>query len=82
MQQLEIFSLPNPCIGVCQVNNQGYCQGCWRSRQERQSWQQLTNSNKVAVLALAKQRRLRYLRSLLASKQPAPTQELQEAFNF
>lgn len=27
MEQLEIFPLQSPCIGVCEVNNKGYCKG-------------------------------------------------------
>ena len=35
MEQLEIFPLQSPCIGVCEVNNKGYCKGCLRNREER-----------------------------------------------
>ncbi|OZB37850.1 MAG: oxidoreductase, partial [Alishewanella sp. 34-51-39] len=27
MDQLELFELPNPCIGVCESNQRGYCKG-------------------------------------------------------
>ncbi|MDO5059238.1 MAG: DUF1289 domain-containing protein, partial [Neisseria sp.] len=25
MEQNDFFAIPSPCIGVCQVNNKGYC---------------------------------------------------------
>lgn len=36
--QKELFSLPNPCIGICQSGPGGYCIGCFRSRDERFNW--------------------------------------------
>lgn len=50
MEQLELFPLPNPCIGVCQANNKGYCHGCLRSRKERQKWYAMNNTEKHHVL--------------------------------
>ena len=44
MEQLEFFEIPSPCIGVCQVNNKGYCKGCFRSRDERVYWHQVDNA--------------------------------------
>lgn len=61
MQQIEIFDIPSPCKGICLVNNRGYCKGCYRSRDERFSWNSLTNSQKKKVLSLCQQRYKRYL---------------------
>jgi len=41
--QIEMFEIDNPCIGVCQSNKKGYCFGCLRSREERQLWLRMTN---------------------------------------
>ena len=38
MQQLEFFDIASPCIGVCQSGPNGYCLGCFRSRDERLHW--------------------------------------------
>ena len=57
MDQQELFPLKNPCVGVCKANDKGYCQGCLRSRQERQVWQALNNPQKRHVLRLCFQRR-------------------------
>jgi len=46
MEQLEFFSIPSPCIGVCQANSKGYCKGCLRSREERLYWLKLTDTQK------------------------------------
>ena len=61
MQQIEIFDIPSPCKGICLVNNRGYCKGCYRSRDERFSWNSLTNAQKKKVLSLCQQRYKRYL---------------------
>ncbi|SUD92254.1 DUF1289 domain-containing protein [Psychrobacter phenylpyruvicus] len=50
--QIELFEIENPCIGVCQSNKKGYCFGCLRSRQERQLWLKMTNEEKREVLRL------------------------------
>jgi len=34
MEQLEFFPLESPCVGVCELNNKGYCKGCLRSRED------------------------------------------------
>ena len=50
--QIELFAVENPCIGVCRSNKKGYCFGCLRSRPERQMWFQMTNEQKREVLRL------------------------------
>ncbi len=57
MQQIELFPVPNPCVGVCQSNAKGYCLGCLRSRTERQKWNELAPAEKMRVLDLCKLRR-------------------------
>ncbi|WP_423187805.1 DUF1289 domain-containing protein [Alishewanella sp. d11] len=59
MDQLELFDIANPCIGVCQSNNRGYCLGCLRSREERFNWHQKPASERAQILGLLKQRRAR-----------------------
>jgi len=57
MQQIELFPVPNPCVGVCQSNAKGYCLGCLRSRTERQKWHDMAPAEKMRVLDLCKLRR-------------------------
>ncbi|MGF1681886.1 DUF1289 domain-containing protein [Photobacterium minamisatsumaniensis] len=63
MEQLDFFTIPSPCVGICQANNRGYCKGCFRSRDERFHWQQFTNEQKRNVVRLCHQRYLRILRA-------------------
>lgn len=56
MQQLELLSIENPCINVCQTDNRGYCLGCFRSRDERFNWAKLSPQQKRKVLELCKNR--------------------------
>ncbi|OOE34192.1 DUF1289 domain-containing protein [Salinivibrio kushneri] len=63
MEQLDFFEVPSPCKGICQVNNKGYCKGCFRSRDERFYWYDFTNEQKRNVVRLCHQRYLRILRA-------------------
>ena len=57
MQQIEIFTIPSPCVGVCEVNNKGYCRGCLRSREERLYWLRFTDQQKREVIRLCQARK-------------------------
>jgi hypothetical protein len=59
MDQLELFDLPNPCIGVCENNSKGYCLGCLRSRDERFNWHNKPVAERSRILKLLEQRRAR-----------------------
>ena len=59
MEQLEFFTIPSPCRGVCEANSKGYCKGCLRSRDERLYWLQFSDTQKQHVLYLCLQRRKR-----------------------
>lgn len=70
MQQVELFPVPNPCIGVCQSNAKGYCMGCLRSRTERQKWNDLMPAEKMRVLDLCSLRKKK-LQAMIKAKQDA-----------
>lgn len=78
MEQIEIFSIPSPCKGICQVNNKGYCLGCFRNRDERFHWNQLSNGQKKRVITLCQQR---YKRAL-QNKQRQIEASQQSSFDF
>lgn len=63
MEQLEFFQIPSPCIGVCAVDEKGYCQGCMRKREERFTWLDMTPAQQLHVIRLCRQRYLRKKRS-------------------
>lgn len=67
MQQVELFPVPNPCVGVCQSNAKGYCMGCLRSRVERQKWNEMMPAEKMKVLDLCKLRKQK-LEAIIAKK--------------
>lgn len=56
MEQLEFFTVPSPCVGVCSVDDKGYCNGCMRKREERFNWLKLTPSEQRHVIKLCQQR--------------------------
>ena len=57
--QLEFFDVPSPCISICQSDDKGQCVGCFRTRDERLSWNTLTSDNKQKVIKRCKQRKNR-----------------------
>lgn len=60
MEQLEFFTIPSPCIGVCESNPKGFCKGCFRSRQERLYWLHFTDAQKRQVLSLCRLRKRKF----------------------
>ncbi|WP_428773385.1 DUF1289 domain-containing protein [Vibrio sp.] len=65
MEQLEFFTIPSPCIGVCSVDEKGYCKGCMRKREERFHWLEMTPQQQLHVIKLCK---MRYRRKLAQGK--------------
>ena len=57
--QLEFFDVPSPCIGICQSDNKGQCLGCFRTREERQSWTTFSSDQKQKVIKRCVQRKKR-----------------------
>ncbi|MBF9000725.1 MULTISPECIES: DUF1289 domain-containing protein [Vibrio] len=56
MEQLEFFTVPSPCVGICTVDEKGYCKGCMRKRDERFTWLQMTPTQQLHVIKLCQQR--------------------------
>ena len=50
---------PEPCVGVCELNNKGYCKGCLRSREERFNWLAMTPAQQQEVMRLCRNRKAR-----------------------
>ncbi len=61
IDQGELFSIPNPCKGVCTSNSRGYCRGCLRSRQERFHWNEFTAFQQQLIVNLCEKRRLKII---------------------
>ncbi|MBX9444271.1 MULTISPECIES: DUF1289 domain-containing protein [Dickeya] len=75
-EQLELFPVPNPCRGICQADDRGFCRGCFRSRNERFNWGKMSDAQKQDVLRLCRQRMKRSQRS---EKNSAPSEPEQPA---
>ncbi|CAM2926174.1 DUF1289 domain-containing protein [Vibrio neptunius] len=65
MEQLEFFVVPSPCVGVCTVDEKGYCKGCMRKREERFNWLTFTPAEQLHIIKLCRQR---YRRKRLGAK--------------
>lgn len=49
--------IPSPCVGVCSIDeNNGFCQGCFRTLEEIRQWWDLDNAGKAEVIQLANAR--------------------------
>jgi len=51
----------SPCIGVCALDDNGYCIGCWRSMDEISRWLSLSEQQRsVLVDTILPQRQQAY----------------------
>jgi hypothetical protein len=75
--QLEFFDIPSPCVGVCQSDEKGLCQGCMRTRDERQNWQSFDVKEKQKVIKRCQTRHKRKLQKSQAEKQPVKAQSIE-----
>ena len=59
MKQTEAFGFDaqSPCIGICKMDEHGYCKGCSRSRQERYHWNGLDDAQKMEIICRCVQRK-------------------------
>ena len=55
-QQGAMGPIKSPCIGVCALNIQNVCEGCYRTADEISAWVSLTHQQQVEVVALSWQR--------------------------
>ena len=69
MEQLAFFDIPSPCIGVCQTDARGYCNGCLRSRDERFNWLTFSDAQKYDVIRLCTQRKRRRQLAMMKARQ-------------
>lgn len=70
IDQGEMFEIANPCRGICEVNNKGYCKGCLRKREERFHWNEFTPFQKQLIVNLCGRRRAK----AIAARQQAEWQ--------
>ncbi len=43
----------SPCIGVCALDPQGYCEGCHRSAGEIARWPQMSDDERLRLMTFA-----------------------------
>ncbi len=68
-EQTELFHIDSPCIGVCEVNNKGYCKGCLRNRNERLYWHTFSESQRGVLLQAIALRRAALLRKKIQAQE-------------
>ncbi|MGF1910691.1 DUF1289 domain-containing protein [Vibrio kasasachensis] len=83
MEQLEIFAVASPCVGVCNADEKGYCMGCMRKRTERFNWLSMTPAEQLYVLKLCRQRyrrKMQVISTVESSTQPESNSPQQTLF--
>lgn len=48
--------ISSPCIGDCKMNEQNYCQGCFRTRDEITRWLSITEQQRLTIIAICAKR--------------------------
>ncbi len=50
--------VPSPCIGICSMDEENvYCRGCYRTRDEIGGWVLMSRDEKLALLEISRTRR-------------------------
>ena len=78
IDQGELFSIPSPCQGICEVNNRGYCKGCLRNRTERFHWLEFTAYQQQLIINNCEKRR----QKIIASRNAIDVEEELESPQF
>jgi predicted Fe-S protein YdhL (DUF1289 family) len=73
MEQLEFFPVPNPCVGVCDSDEKGYCKGCMRKRSERFAWQTMSIAEQKHIVKLCMLRYRRKQKTAATEKSKSAT---------
>jgi predicted Fe-S protein YdhL (DUF1289 family) len=48
----------SPCVRICTIDADGYCQGCYRTLQEISAWPRMSGAEQRQVLAEVRRRSL------------------------
>lgn len=67
-EQLEIFKIENPCQRQCETGQNGICKTCYRNREERFNWNQLSDPQKSHILKRISKRKRATLAKLRANQ--------------
>jgi predicted Fe-S protein YdhL (DUF1289 family)/8-oxo-dGTP pyrophosphatase MutT (NUDIX family) len=51
--------ISSPCIGICALDEQGYCRGCWRNGAEIGAWMRMSEDERRRVMTQELPRRAR-----------------------
>ena len=52
-------SVPSPCLSVCRFDGEPFCRGCFRNEDEIREWIIMSREQKLVVLDLVAERRLK-----------------------
>ena len=56
MRKKKINTIISPCVGVCALNNDDICVGCYRAGVEISGWGGMKEDEKRTVLEMIKER--------------------------
>ena len=58
LTESEDVRLPSPCVGVCRLDANDYCLGCFRSIDEIREWPKADLNRQLAILNQLRVRRV------------------------
>ncbi|MBV5336716.1 MAG: DUF1289 domain-containing protein [Deltaproteobacteria bacterium] len=50
-------TIASPCINVCALDNDGFCKGCFRTVAEIKCWKEVSDTERMEILAKTNLRR-------------------------
>lgn len=49
--------MESPCISICQMTNDGFCAGCFRTAKEIRDWRKMSGTEQKALLDILRKRK-------------------------
>lgn len=47
---IPLRAVPTPCVGVCALDDDGYCRGCRRTLAEIAGWSQMSDEQRLRLM--------------------------------
>lgn len=50
MNTITVTAILSPCVGICQLNGDGYCEGCLRCGEEIARWSAMDDKERRYIM--------------------------------
>ncbi|MGD2032430.1 MAG: DUF1289 domain-containing protein [Gammaproteobacteria bacterium] len=57
--RVRVADIPSPCVAVCRIRDDGFCDGCLRTTGEIAAWPSMSREDRIRLLEILDFRRRR-----------------------